>query len=183
MMRITLMLVATLVLFAGCKYDNALSIDWRNPKLKLLYEDYGCPRGNGDDYEVSIDFSTHRVQWSQYTYPDLSWRKLIKRHTHFCDSNCWENVVKVLQGSKCEDWEGYSAWDPNICDGGASKLTIFDNGREILHASACNAPLPPGAYWRIIKGSYDGSFCIKSSHGGCKDLDGNIDSTRDGASQ
>ena len=154
-------------------------IDWRNPKLKLLYEDYGLPRGNGDDYEVSIDFSAHQVQWSQYTYPDYSGRKLIKRHTHFCDSNCWEIVVKVLQCSKCEDWEGYSVCDSRICDGGARKLTIFDNEREILHAYACNAPLPAGAYLKILKGSRDGSFCVKSTHGDCK----NADSTCDGVSQ
>ena len=158
-------------------------IDWRNPKLKLLYEDYGCPRGNGDDYEVSIDFSAHQVQWSHYTYPDDFARKLIKRHIHVCGSNCWENVVKVLQGSKCEDWEGYSAYNPRICDGGARRITFFDGEREVFHAYACNAPLPPGAYWRIIKGSRNGRFCTTSANGGCKDFDGDIDSTRDGASQ
>ena len=173
------------MLVAGQKMriEKRAWIDWRNPKLKLLYEDYGLPRGNGDDYEVIIDFSAHQVQWSQYTYPDYSGRKLIKRHTHFCDSNCWEIVVKVLQCSKCEDWEGYSVCDSRICDGGARKLTIFDNERKILHAYACNAPLPAGAYLRILKGSSDGSFCVESTHGDCKDVDAKADSAHDGASQ
>lgn len=150
-------------------------IDWSNPKLKILYEDYGLPRGNGDDYEVSIDFSSHQVQWRQYTYPGwcepIEKRKLIRQHTHICEAKCWENVRRMFGDSKCEEWEDYVASDDSICDGGARKLSLLDNERVVLHAKAYNAPIPKGPYMRIIEGSYDGRFCLKAIHSKCKDSD------------
>ena len=154
-------------------------IDWNNPKLKILYEDYGLPRGNGDDIEVVVDFAAHRVVWSRYMYEHrcspIKDRKLVKRHTHICGTNCWENVLNIFRASNCEEWEDYSSYTRGICDGGASNLTITDGGWEIVRAHASNASLPSGRYRGVIKGSVDRSFCIKSPQCDCKDVHWDIE--------
>ncbi len=82
---------------------------------------------------------------------------------------CWENVLKMLKESKCEDWEVYRASNDRILDGSPESVTLFDDGREIISAYACNAPLPCGRYRDIIDGSHDGRFCIKSADCDCED--------------